>query len=140
MRTKLHLCLRLGAAIVCCSAAQAQELSATTPFLSVGRGFNERSGAELYAHICAACHQPDAEGAVGAAAYPALADNKKLASVDYLLTMVLHGRRGMPPVGRMMSDEQVADVSNYVRSHFGNTYGEAISAAEVKAARPQSIP
>ena len=45
----------------------------------------------------------------------------------------------MPPLGRMMSDEQVADVSNYVRTHFGNAYGEAISAAEVKAVRPPSI-
>ncbi len=29
----------------------------------------------------------------------------------------------MPPVGSMMSDEQVADVVNYVRTHFGNSYG-----------------
>ena len=26
----------------------------------------------------------------------------------------------MPPVGDMMSDAQVADVVNYVRTHFGN--------------------
>jgi mono/diheme cytochrome c family protein len=35
----------------------------------------------------------------------------------------------------MMTDEQVADVVNYVRSHFGNSYGPVVSAADVKAAR-----
>ena len=28
----------------------------------------------------------------------------------------------MPPVGAMMSDDQVAAVVNYVRTHFGNQY------------------
>jgi mono/diheme cytochrome c family protein len=42
----------------------------------------------------------------------------------------------MPPLGRLMSDEQVADVINYVRSHFGNAYDDALSAADVRAARP----
>ena len=28
----------------------------------------------------------------------------------------------MPPLGQMMSDQQVADVVNYVRTHFGNSY------------------
>ncbi len=138
--TRLCLCLLLGAIVLYCTAVSAQELPSAKPFLSVGRGFSEQDGAALYANICAACHQPDAKGAVGAAAYPALADNKNLGSADYLLTVVLQGRRGMPPVGRMMSDEQVAGVSNYVRSHFGNSYGETISAAEVKATRLQSVP
>ncbi len=31
----------------------------------------------------------------------------------------------MPPVGDMMSDAQVADVT--VRTHFGNTYSDAVS-------------
>ena len=35
----------------------------------------------------------------------------------------------------MMSDEQVADVVNYVRTHFGNSYPGAASAAQVAAAR-----
>ena len=28
----------------------------------------------------------------------------------------------MPPFGEMMSDDQVAAVVNYVRTHFGNKY------------------
>ena len=44
----------------------------------------------------------------------------------------------MPPVGQMMSDQQAADVINYVRTHFGNEYRDEVSAADVKAARPQA--
>ena len=40
---------------------------------------------------------------------------------------MLYGQRGMPPLGRMMSDTQVADVANYVRTHFGNQYGDAVA-------------
>jgi mono/diheme cytochrome c family protein len=35
----------------------------------------------------------------------------------------------------MMSDAQVADVVHYVRTHFGNSYLYAVSAADVAAAR-----
>ena len=65
----------------------------------------------------------------------ALAADKKLASTEFVLTVLLQGQRSMPPVGRMMSDEQVADVVNYVRTHFGNSYPGAASAAQVAAAR-----
>ncbi len=103
--------------------------------MSAGRSFDEQGGQELYERVCAACHQRDAKGALGAAAYPALSSDKNVASPDYMEAVLLHGLRGMPPVGRMMSDEQVADVINYIRGHFGNDYREAVSAADVKAAR-----
>ena len=48
--------------------------------------------------------------------------------------------KGMPPVGSMMSDAQVADVVTYVRTHFGNAYPGAVSAAEVAAARRRAGP
>ena len=133
---RLYRAMLLCAAVIGGACAFAQEPSSPTPVLSQGRGFSEQGGAALYANICAACHQPDAKGAVGAAAYPALAENKNLASVDYLESLLFNGLRGMPPLGRMMSDEQVADVINYVRSHFGNSYDDLVSAASVKAARP----
>ena len=37
-----------------------------------------------------------------------------------------------------MSDAQVAEVVNYVRTHFGNTYSDAVSAADVATARPRA--
>jgi mono/diheme cytochrome c family protein len=100
--------------------------------MSRGWEFAERGGADVFNNVCAACHQANAKGATGAAAYPPLAADAKLASIDFLLTVLLDGLRGMPPVGSLMSDEQVADVANYVRTHFGNSYGGAVSAAEAR--------
>jgi mono/diheme cytochrome c family protein len=105
--------------------------------MSRGWEFSEQSGADLFRHVCAACHQADAKGAVGAGAYPSLAGDGKLASSDFVLTVLLRGLDGMPRVGEMMSDAQVADVINYVRTHFGNSYSDSISAADVLAARRQ---
>jgi mono/diheme cytochrome c family protein len=127
--------LSLAALFFFGTAVSAQEPPSNNPSLSSGWVFNEQGGAALYANVCAACHQPDAMGAVGAGAYPSLARNEKLASAGYLETVLLHGLRGMPAVGRMMSDEQAADVINYVRTHFGNSYDDAISAGDIKAAR-----
>jgi mono/diheme cytochrome c family protein len=105
------------------------------PPLSKGWTFGEQGGEALYANSCAACHQSDGEGAIGAGAYPALARDEKLAASSYVLQVVLKGMRGMPPVGGMMSDAQVADVINYARTHFGNAYADAVSASDVAAAR-----
>jgi mono/diheme cytochrome c family protein len=35
----------------------------------------------------------------------------------------------------MMSDGQVAAVVNYVRTHFGNNYSDAVTARDVRSAR-----
>lgn len=97
--------------------------------------FNEPNGALMYKRVCAGCHMPDGKGAEGAGHYPALAGNEKLAANSYPLYVVLHGLNGMPPVGKMMSDQQVADVVNYVRTHFGNRYRDAVTAADAAGAR-----
>ena len=101
-----------------------------------GRGqFGEPNGEKIFRRVCAACHMPDAKGAVGAGAYPALAGNKKLAASGYPAYVVVHGLNGMPPIGGMMNDQQVADVVNYVRTHFGNKYKDSLSATDIKALR-----
>ena len=117
----------------------ADDAPANSAAMSHGWQFAEQGGADLFRNVCAACHQPDAKGATGAASYPALTDNKDLASAEYLETLLFNGQRAMPPLGWMMSDQQVADVINYVRTHFGNDYHDLVSAATVKAARPQSV-
>jgi len=101
----------------------------------VGGKFSEPTGEKLYKRVCAACHMPDAKGAVGAGSYPALAGNPKLAASGYPAYVILKGLNGMPAVGKMMTDQQVADVVNYVRTHFGNTYKDAMTAAEAGALR-----
>ncbi|HEY1589336.1 MAG TPA: cytochrome c [Rhodanobacter sp.] len=108
-------------------AAQSQEIPAGT--------FSEKTGEDLFKNICQGCHMPDAKGAVGAGAYPALASNPRLAAAVYPINIVLHGQRAMPAFGESLTDEQVANVINYVRSHFGNHYKDQISADAVKARR-----
>jgi len=113
----------------------ADDAPAKSPAMSRGWEFSEQGGADLFRQVCAACHQPDAKGAVGAAAYPPLASDKKLVSTDFMLSVLLRGLNGMPPLADMMSDAQVADIVTYVRTHFGNSYPGAVSPADVSAAR-----
>jgi mono/diheme cytochrome c family protein len=106
-----------------------------SPVFSTGATFDEHTGETLYAGICQGCHMANAKGAAGAGRYPALANNPKLEAAGYPLTVVLHGLNGMPPVGQMMSDAQVAQVVNYVRTHFGNNYTDAVKPEDVKPLR-----
>ena len=117
------------------ASALAGDAAAPSAALSRGWEFSEQGGADLFRNVCAACHQPDAKGAVGAGAYPSLVADKNLDSSDFMLVVLLGGLKGMPPVGDMMSDPQVADVVNYVRTHFDNSYMDPVSAADVAAAR-----
>jgi mono/diheme cytochrome c family protein len=97
--------------------------------------FPMTSGEEIFKNVCQGCHMPDAKGAVGAGAYPALATNKNLAIAGYPVGVVLHGQKAMPWFSDYFSDEQVANVVNYVRTHFGNHYSDKVTAADVKAQR-----
>jgi mono/diheme cytochrome c family protein len=97
--------------------------------------FMPQSGEALYADICQGCHMPEGVGAVGAGAYPALARNPKLAITGYPLLLVIHGRKGMPPFGKLLTDQQVAAVVNYIRTHFSNDFPDAVSDDDARAAR-----
>lgn len=127
------------AALLSLSASEAPAQSAARGFadprLSAGFRFSEQSGEALYANSCQACHMPDAKGATGAGTYPALAGDQNLQSGGYTVSVVVNGQRGMPPIGFLMSDEQVAAVVNYVRTQFGNHYQDAVTAEDVKLAR-----
>jgi mono/diheme cytochrome c family protein len=115
--------------------AQGAGPSASEPALSPGFRFYEMSGEELFANVCRACHMSDGKGAVGAGTYPSLAGNRNLEASGYPLDVVVNGRRGMPPFGAMMSDDQVAAVVNYLRTHFDNSYQDTVTAEDVKIAR-----
>jgi mono/diheme cytochrome c family protein len=96
---------------------------------------SETDGKKLFESICQGCHMPDARGAKGAGMYPVLASNPKLIAPAYPVYVVLNGLRGMPDIGRHLSDAQVAAVVNYVTTHFGNAARAHTTADEVKAAR-----
>jgi mono/diheme cytochrome c family protein len=111
------------------------------------------NGEQIFHSICQGCHMPDAQGATGAGTYPALTHNPKLASPQYMAAVILFGRHDMPSFvtkpevqrgfffgNTTLSDEQIAEVINYVRTHFGNTYSNSITAADVAAMHPQDHP
>jgi mono/diheme cytochrome c family protein len=114
------------------SGALADSVGAT---FSQGDAFTEQTGEALYANVCQACHMDQGQGAVGAGHYPALAKDANLEAGGYPVTVVLHGLNAMPPLGAMMSDEQVAAVVNYVRTNFGNNYTDAVTAQDVAGTR-----
>lgn len=114
-------------------AAPAPVVSQAAP--PAGEVFPQHTGEELFRATCQGCHMSDARGATGAGSYPSLAGNPKLAAGAYLAAVVISGQRAMPPLGRYLSDEQVAAVVNYVRSHFGNDFKDSVSAADVAALR-----
>ena len=97
--------------------------------------FTETSGEAIYGSVCASCHMPQGQGAVGAAAYPALAGDARLASPRYVVTRVLYGRGAMPGFGRYLSDDQVAAVVAYVQTRFGGVAGASADSASVASLR-----
>jgi mono/diheme cytochrome c family protein len=117
---------------------------ADSPLFTSRATLGSLSGAQIYDHICQGCHMPAGQGAVGAGAYPKLAANKNFVSWRFVALTVLDGRNGMPPFGfpagqgmdsgpAHLSDAQIADVVNYVRSHFGNAYKAEVTAEEISA-------
>ena len=94
-----------------------------------------QGGEAIYKGVCQDCHMPNAQGAVGAGMYPALAGNTKLEIAAYPIALVVHGQKAMPAFGDALSDQQISDVVNYVRTHFGNAYQGEVTPADVKNAR-----
>jgi mono/diheme cytochrome c family protein len=105
------------------------------PVFSPGFRFIEKSGEQLFANVCQGCHMPDAKGATGAGTYPSLAGDSNLVSSGYPVGIVVNGQRGMPAFGEAMSDDQIAAVVNYVRTHFDNGYQDAVTTEDVRAVR-----
>jgi mono/diheme cytochrome c family protein len=114
--------------------AQTQAPVAMPTFSSTPR-FAGKTGADIYASACQACHMPDGKGATGAAIFPALAGNKNLAAGRYAVNVIVGGRKGMPPFGGMMSDEQIVAVVNYIRTQFGNSHVDTVTIEDVASAR-----
>ena len=127
MQNRLAVTFGVLLAVTLAGVGYAQEIYA-------GR-YPQKTGEEIYRGICQGCHMPNAQGAAGAGAYPALANDIRLAAGVYPLTVVLNGQRAMPPIGEDLSDEQVANVVNYIRTHFGNHYRDSLTPAAVKEAR-----
>src|SRR4029078_11008752 len=95
------------------------------------------AGRDVYKNICQACHQPDGRGQERVA--PSLVGSTlALASPDIPARILLNGKEGpvglMPPVGSVLSDDQIAGVLTYVRREWGQP-GSAVDPAAVKSVR-----
>jgi mono/diheme cytochrome c family protein len=97
--------------------------------------------AVLYVDHCAACHQAKGRGIPGV--FPPLAGNGVVLAPDpaNILKVVLGGvaARGgyipMPAFGGQLTDLQVADIANYVRSKWGNAAPTNVTPQAVGALR-----
>jgi len=114
----------------------ATSIVATPALAQLGpQTLSQRGGEAIYKGVCQDCHMPDGKGAVGAAAYPALAGNKKLAEAGYPLSVVINGLHSMPSFAKSFDDQQIADIVNYIRTNFGNRYKDKVTPEQVKNAR-----
>jgi mono/diheme cytochrome c family protein len=97
--------------------------------------FVQQDGETIFKTVCQGCHMPDAKGAVGAGRYPSLAGNGKLKTALYPVIVMINGQKAMPAFGASFDDVQIANIVNYVRTHFGNGYKDKVTAESVKTAR-----
>jgi mono/diheme cytochrome c family protein len=111
--------------------AMAQYLKSLPPDSSLRTGrpkpdATKVRGAQLYADNCSGCHQSRGRGVPGA--FPPLAGNPVVLAQDPndILKVVDRGIRArngyiaMPAFGVQLTDQQVADLANYVRTSWGN--------------------
>ena len=101
-----------------------------------------QNGQSIYSTYCMSCHMEDGNGLEGV--YPSLVKTAGLADKNRLAKIVLQGIRGPITVkgvkydaemsGTNLSDEEAADVINYIRNSWGNKSPE-IKASDVVAAK-----
>lgn len=118
---------------------------ALTAFTQNPKDASIKRGKDVYENNCMSCHQENGEGIEGS--FPPLAKS------DYLMkdpkrtiSIVLNGLNEeikvngntysmMMPEQSYLSDEEIADVSNFIANTWGNKYKGLITPAQVKAAR-----
>lgn len=103
------------------------------------------AGATTYVDNCSACHQAQGSGIPGV--FPALAGNGVVQAADPndILKVVLFGIPvqdgyiAMPDFGSKLSNQQIADLANYMRSSWGNHASANATAAQVAALRKMPV-
>jgi len=142
METKMTIRLLAGAVLMLTATAALADTAGPAPkpkgpanFSGFFSPFPFQGGEAIYKGVCQGCHMPDAKGAVGAGAYPALAKDENLETAGYPVSILLKGQKAMPFFGMQLNDQQIADVVNYVRTHFGNKYRDKVKPEDVKLMR-----
>ena len=103
-------------------------------------------GKDAYTTYCQNCHMVDGKGTP--CAFPPLAKSEFLKKpVKAMIDNVLFGQNGETtvngqkyngamPAQSYLTDDQIADILNYVRNSWGNRSTVAVTPAQVKKARP----
>jgi len=106
------------------------------------------AGKATYEKICVACHQPNGQGLPPA--FPALAGSKVVnapllgmngkPAKDMHVDRVMNGKAGtaMQAFRNTLSDVELAGVITYERNSFGNSMGDMIQPAQIKALRQET--
>lgn len=118
---------------------------APEPAVSPPQQAQMADGEKLYKGACIACHEADGSGAPRI--YPPLPGNANLQSADpsSTLRVILDGAEtvttlrapnggSMPAYAVKMSDQQIADVTTFIRNSWGNA-APAVTATQVAKAR-----
>ena len=108
---------------------------------------SKKRGSEIYADFCVVCHLPSGLGMTGV--FPPLAKSDYLKNKDIkkIIRGVKYGLQGeitvndvkyngvMPPLG--LSDDEVADVLNYVTNSWGNQNKNVITQEDVASIKKE---
>jgi mono/diheme cytochrome c family protein/glucose/arabinose dehydrogenase len=118
----------------------------STDKLALGKAIYSRDG------YCITCHQADGAG-LESAGFPPLAKSTWVTgSPERLIKLVMHGLYGpievngkkypgnvpMTPYGQLLTDDEMVNVLNYIRSSFGNSAPVPITPELVKKVREQT--
>ena len=105
------------------------------------------NGKKLFDKTCSACHQVSGLGIPGVFPPVKNADYVKKAKPEQLIEIVLNGLKGpitvngtkynnvMAPLAKMLKDQEVADVLNYLVQDLNGNKKLKFSAAQVKKLR-----
>jgi mono/diheme cytochrome c family protein len=88
-------------------------------------------GEQRYVQLCAACHGLQGGGGVG----PPLAGNADLENTQLVIPTILYGR-GIMPGFSLHSNLEIAEITSYIRTAWGNSYG-SVNADVVQIYRPE---
>ena len=108
---------------------------------NVNKSKSIERGKTVYENYCQSCHMEDGMGME--AVFPPLAKSPNMADKNRLLKIIIQGMRGPVKVnnitydgempGTVLTDEQAADVANYIRNSWGNK-AESILPSQVQPA------
>ena len=113
------------------------------PASAVADAASPAEGATVFAQNCARCHGASGAGVINN--FPNLAHNEALGDgkPNDVISMILGGfqpwhpnQAAMPAFGATLSDQQIAAVTNYVRTSWGNTGTADATGDAVERLRP----